>query len=96
MINPKGKHFSFEYDNTVTDRVINGISDIGISNEIKYDSYGNPISTKIINHNLNSQINNGLYKIRLKGTSKYIRYINDSINVNEDNCNHDLWNIEMS
>lgn len=93
MTNPKGKRFNFEYDNVVTDRLINGISDFGISNQIKYDENSNPIYTKIQKNN-NSSLKRGLYKIRLKGTNNYVRYINNKIEISQDNCNHDLFYLE--
>lgn len=94
MTNPKGKNFMFEYDNNITDRVINGISDMGISNQVKYDSNNNPVLTRIIKNNIQGDITNGLYKIRLKGTNKYLRNISNLIKIKDECCNHDLWNIE--
>jgi len=93
MTNPKGKRFNFEYDNVITDRLINGISDFGISNQIKYDENINPIYTKIQKNN-NSSLKRGLYRIRLKGTNNYVRYINNKIEISQDNCNHDLFYLE--
>lgn len=95
MTNPKGKNFKYEYDNLITDRVINGISEGGISNEVKYDSFGNPVLTRITKKN-EPNITNSLYKIRMKGTKKYLRNINNVLILNSDNCNHDLWNVESS
>lgn len=94
MTNPKGKNFAFEYDNEITDRVINGISDMGISNQVKYDSNNNPVLTRIIKNNIQGAITNGLYKIRLKGTNKYLRNISNRIKIKDECCNHDLWNLE--
>lgn len=93
MINPKGTRVMFEYDNLVTDRIINSISNLGISNKIKYDSFGNPISTKLIKNNLSGDIVDGLYRIRLKGTEEYLRNINNELQLCEDECGHDLWNL---
>ena len=94
MTNPKGKNFAFEYDNKITDRVINGISDMGISNQVKYDSNNNPVLTRIIKNNIQGIITNGLYKIRLKGTNKYLRNISNEIKVKDECCTHDLWKFE--
>lgn len=94
MTNPKGKNFSFEYDNIITDRVINGISDMGISNKYTYDTNDNVTSTKIIKDNINGNITNGSYKIRLKGTDKYLRNISNEIKIINEECNHDLWTLE--
>ena len=95
MTNPMGKNFNFEYDNIVKDRVIRGITDSGISNTIKYDLNGNPIYTKIVKENI-KEIVNGLYKIRIKGTDKYLRLINNKLEINNDECSHDKWYFEKS
>src|SRR5699024_9441688 len=72
MFNPLGNNFKFEYDNTVTDRVLKGISPSGISNEILYDDFGNPIKTLINNVNPDQDVIDGkTYYIRLKGSQKY-------------------------
>lgn len=96
MINPKGKKFKFEYDNNVVERVINGISDTGISNQIKYDSFGNPILTKVIKNNSSNEISSGIYKMRLKGTEKYLRNIKNNLKMLEGICDHDLWYFEKT
>ena len=93
MTNPMGKNFNYEYDNVVTNRILRGITDSGLSNTIKYDSFGNPIYTKIAKENI-KEIINGLYRIRLKGTEKYIRLLNNSLSINEDDCGHDKWYFE--
>ena len=95
MTNPMGKNFNFEYDNIVKDRVIRGITDSGISNTIKYDLNGNPIYTKIVKENI-KEIVNGLYKIRIKGTDKYLRLINNKLDINNDECSHDKWYFEKT
>jgi len=94
MMDPKGKSFMFEYDNNITDRVINGISDMGISNQTKYDSNNNPVLTKILKNNIRGDITDGLYKIRLKGTDKYVRNISNEIKIKDECCSHDLWKLE--
>ncbi|MDE5629960.1 MAG: hypothetical protein K2I70_00015, partial [Bacilli bacterium] len=70
MFNPSGNNFKYEYDNVITDRLLKGISPTGISNEIKYDKYGNPIKTIINNVSANKDSN--IFYIRAKGTNKYI------------------------
>ena len=87
---PKGANFHYEYDNEVTDRVLKGISGTGISNKVDYDTFGNPILTKVENKT-NKEIINGLYRIRLKGTNKYVRNIENRLVVKDDDYNHDLW-----
>jgi len=94
MFNPKGNHFKFEYDNVVTDRILKGISPTGISNELKYDSVGNPNKTIITNINPSSEIeDNKYYYIRLKGTEKYLdcNFINRYVTFKEDTCSHDAF-----
>ena len=96
MFNPLGNNFKFEYDNNVTDRILKGISPSGISNEIEYDEYGNPIKTIINNVNPEQDIlNNKNYYIRLKGTKKYLdcNFITKGINLKEDNCSHDTFTL---
>lgn len=94
MTDVKGKIFCYEYDNLVTDRVLRGISETGISNEIIYDLYGNPIITRIVDRGIMLKPNNGEYIIRLKGTSKIIRLINSLIEVSDDYHSHDKWKLE--
>lgn len=73
MFNPMGNNFKFEYDNTVTDRVLKGISPTGISNEIKYDNFGNPIKTIINNVNPLGDISTNSYGVlKLKYEDKYL------------------------
>lgn len=94
MTNPKGKYLTYEYDNIVTDRIISGISGANVSNKVEYDMFGNPILTKIINNNVDN-IENGIYQIRLKGTNKYLRFINNLLVIKEDTFGLDKWNIEL-
>ena len=87
--NPMGKNFKYEYDNLKYERLTKGISPTGISNEIKYDSVGNPIRTIINNVNPNSSITDGeLYYIRNKGTEKYLT---PKLKFLEDNCNKEAF-----
>lgn len=91
---PKGANFHYEYDNKNIDMVLNGISGTGISNKIKYDTFGNPILTKIEKTN-EQYFSDGLYRIRLKGKNKYLRIINNQLVVTDDDYTHDLWNVEL-
>jgi len=93
MTNPKGQNFMFEYDNLTGDRVLNGISGSGICNTVKYDEFGNIILAKI-SKKQNTNLNDDLYKIRCKGTELYLRNINNSLKLEKDECNHDVWKIE--
>lgn len=94
MTKPNGKTLSFEYDNIITDRIINRISKMGLSNQIRYDSNNNPILTRIVKNNFNGDLKDGLYKIRLKGTDKYFDFISNQIIIKSEDCNHTVWNFE--
>ena len=96
MFNPKGKNFTFEYDSNIADKLINGISADGISNQIKYNGDGNPYVTRITNYGKNEDIIDGIYKIRAKGTNKYIKDNYDVLVLKETNCNHYLWMLEKN
>ena len=95
MTSPKGKKFAYEYDNLVKDRVVNGISERGISNKYQYDEYGNSVLMRIENKGITRKIENGKYHIRLKGTNKYFRNINNKICFSDNHCNHDVWIVEQ-
>lgn len=90
---PKGKHFNYEYDNVKTDRVLSAISAIGISNQVKYDSFGNPILTRISKKGT-SELDNGQYKIRNKGTDTYLKAEYNTVLVESDSCSNTIWNLE--
>ncbi len=94
MTDPQGKNFKYEYDNLKPERILNGISETGINNTIKYDSFGNPIVTKIVNK-ITNEITNGLYRIRCKGTNDYLKNINKAIVFDDEECNHDLWQFSL-
>ena len=89
---PHGKSFKYEYDNLKPERILNGISTSGINSSVKYDDWGNQICAKV-SHKTSIDDINGLYKIRGKGTNDYIKNINKSIVFDNEECEHDLWNI---
>ncbi len=93
MMDPRGNNFIFEYDNNLTSRVLSGISKSGISNEIRYDNFGNPIITKTKVVGKNEKIPSGKYFIRSKGTDKYFEanFETKNIELKENNCSHDIW-----
>lgn len=96
MFNPLGNNFKFEYDNNVTDRILKGISPSGISNEIEYDEFGNPIKTLINNVNPDQDIiDQKNYYIRLKGSKKYwdCDFLTNEINLKENTCSHDAFTL---
>ena len=95
MLNPTGSNYTFEYDNDVTDRVVRATTATGVSNEVKYDNFGNPISTRITNKNIFADIDeNTTYHIRAKGLNKYF-YINPdkTIRIRENECSYDKFKI---
>ena len=96
MENSQGKKIFYEYDNIITNRLLQSISETGISNEIKYDDFGNPIVTRIINRGISQNMKSGQYKIRFKGTNKFLRLINKEIKIGNDECGHDQWNLEKN
>ncbi len=93
VTNPKGKEEKYEYDNNKQNRILNTISSSGIYNEIKYDSFGNPVATKISKKST-KELTNNKYKIRSKGTNKYIKAKNKNILVESNECSNTIWNLE--
>ena len=91
--NALGKDFKYEYDNNKKDRVLCAISSTGISNKIIYDSNGNPITTKI-SKKYKDEFNDGLYKIRCKGTNKYFKATLDMVLLEENECSNTIWKFE--
>ena len=95
MTNAIGKEFKYEYDNDKTDRVLNAISSSGISNRVIYDKNGNPVRTKI-SKNYKKEIVEGLYKIRSKGTNKYLKAELNLVMMEENECSNTVWKLEKN
>ena len=93
ITNPMGHEFVYEYDSNITDKLINGLSNDGLCNRIKYDDFDNAILSKISIRQTTEDICQGLYSIRLKGTNKYLRLINHSIAFNDSFENNDKWQL---
>jgi len=96
--NPKGNNFKYEYDNKVKTRLRKGISPSGISNEIKYDEYGNPVRTIINNVNPdNTLIDGNSYEIRLKGTDKFLScdFNTGIVSLKESTCSNQSFKVEL-
>ena len=93
-LDANGHSNRYEYDNIYTGRILSTISESGINTLMKYDTFGNEISNRTIKRTVN-EIINGLYRIRAKGTERYLRAINKAISMVEENCNHDIWNINL-
>jgi len=92
MTNPKGKQSRLEYDNNVTNRILRSISPTGITNEIKYDTFGNPIVTRTKKNQKNT-LTTGLYHIRAKGTNEYLRLSGNQLLLKEEICAQDVWKL---
>ena len=87
-----GKKFSFEYDNTASNKILSQTAGGSITSEFVYDN-NNLVVSKLINKGINSNIVDGLYKIRLKGTNKYLKMRNKNLIIEDENYNTDLWKI---
>ncbi|MDD3392599.1 MAG: DNRLRE domain-containing protein [Bacilli bacterium] len=92
-INSKGSKFTYEYDNVITDRLLAGLSPLGIINKITYDENNNPIKTMLTNVREDKDNLEGIYYIRAKGTDKYLTPFNNTILLEEDSCSHQMWDI---
>jgi len=94
MFQPSGSNFKFEYDNRITDRLLNSISSSGISNKVTYDDFGNPVKTVIKNTRFDNS--GGNYYLRFKGSEKYFNVDLSSkvIDLKEDTCSYDQWTLE--
>ncbi len=86
---PIGKNFKYEYDNDKR-RLLNAISSSGVANQIKYDSNGKPISIRISKRKTNI-IDGNNFRIRSKGTEKYIKARFRNLVVETDPCSNTIW-----
>lgn len=93
MFDEVGNNLSFEYDENISTRVINGISDLGISNEIKYNNQKLPTVTRISNKII-TEITSGVYYIKTYGTNKYLNYVNKELTATEENIVKTNWVFE--
>ena len=93
MTNTMGDDFKYEYSSKNPTQLIAGISSSGVANEIKYDSNGNPIVTRI-SKKYNLELTNGVYKIRSKGTDKYITAVGVGIIGEANTCSNTVWKLE--
>lgn len=91
--NPLGKEFKYEYDNEKKSRVLCATSSSGYSNKIIYDENGNPISSRI-SKKMKKNIDDGEYKIRSKGTNKYIKAELNAVMLEENDCSNTIWKLE--
>lgn len=94
--NSNQKSLTLEYDNVVTDRVLNTISNMGISNITEYDLNNNPYLTSIKYVGNNSDLSEKKYKIRLKGTKKYLKIVSNILELTEDKYSNNMWKLEKN
>lgn len=92
---PLGKNFRYEYDNDGKNKILSAISSEGIANRIHYNEYGNPIAIKIQKRGTLS-IENGKYKVRQKGTEKYLKPLLTSVILEENYCSNSVWQVEKT
>ncbi|MCI9110212.1 MAG: DNRLRE domain-containing protein [Bacilli bacterium] len=83
----------FEYDNKIVNRPLYGLSKDGIVSSLKYDKNGNIISNKTLKLG-NSTFEPGIYKIRMKGTNKYLHLLGHRVVLTDDACACSRWKIE--
>ncbi len=90
----EGENLKYEYDNEIKDRVLSSISSNGLVKESKYDSFGNETVCRT-SKKWSKELSNGSYRIRVKGTNKYLRVKNTKeIIVDNNNCSDPIWNLE--
>ncbi len=94
MFNTNGSNFKFEYDNNIKNRVLQGMSPSGITNEIVYDNFNNPVKTIIKNVYFDKDNPISKYYIRLKGTKKYLKALKRRVILEENTCSNEKWLIE--
>lgn len=91
IMNPEGMNFKIEYDNVDLSRTIKAISTKGITNENIYNNDNKPIINRIANYNSNLPLNTGMFRIRIKGTQKYLCSEEKNLVIaNHKNCAN-LW-----
>lgn len=88
-----GNRFKYEYDSIKNDLTIDAVSSSGISNRVKYDNNYNPIST-IISKKYKDELTTGNYKIRSKGTDKYLKAEYFTALMESNDCSNTVWNLE--
>lgn len=91
IIDPEGYIVSYEYDNNDTTRLLRGVSQKSISNELEYNQVGNIKYSRIINRKQLITPENGLYYIRIKGTNKIININKNNLILTDDYHAHNNW-----
>lgn len=88
-----GESIKYEYDNEKQDRILSSMLETGIATKIEYDNFGNEIM-KTIKKCFVNEIENGNYRIRCKGTNKYLKAELNFIIAEKDLCSNTIWKIE--
>lgn len=91
LVTPTGSNYYTEYDETDINP-IKIITPSGVTGEIKYDNYNNVHTTKIKYIPVLNELISGLYKIRLKGSEKYINLNGSSVVLSEKDFNS-IWEL---
>jgi len=95
VINSLGNKFTYEYDLEKNDRVISLFSGNGLVDNISYDQYGNPVKLTMSKKNV-KEITEGIFKIRKKGTKKYLKAELDNVFLETNDCSNTLWKFEKN
>ena len=93
ITNSLDNSFVYEYDKIKKDQVINMITDNGISNKLTYDNYGKPIKMKTSKLYI-SELDGEIFKIREKGTNRFLKAELYNIFLEENECSNTLWKFE--
>lgn len=89
VTNPLNNSCDFEYSNENKGRIINTFNK-NLCNRQYYDNYGNTIRTSLSSKNV-TELNNGCYRIRKKGTYKYIKAELNIVLLEENDCSNTKW-----
>lgn len=92
ITNTQGENLKYEYDINRKNRILNTISPSGIVTSNTYKN-GNLIKAKTSKKQINSIVN-GIYKIREKGTTKYIKAELNMLLLEENDCSNTTWFFE--
>lgn len=88
-----GKNICYEYDKDSADKIINEINTRGLAAHSEYDNNGNIVVSRL-NKKDSIQLEDNFYKIRLKGTNKYLELDNNLVILKESKCDHTKWKLK--
>ena len=94
----QSKNTTFEYDNTIASNLIESVTNEGLCAKTIYNEDNLPFKNIIKNVGKLGVLNKGDYKIRCKGTNKYLIYdlSKNRIYPSEEICNNDIFEFEPS